>query len=119
MLNKDQPIYEYQNTKLTVNDQTWLGGIAGLRNLERRRNEDMPKLDRLLFHQLWLGLIDPGPNYDNPKDAATRAMRYSALLVEWLWTMVDRERARVRDVVHQLLAETNIALGGSIGSRED
>ena len=104
MLNEDLPIYEYQNTKLTVNDQTWIGGIAGLRNLERRRAEDMPTSDRLLFHQLQLGLIDPRPNYDNPKDAATRAMRYLALLVERMWTMVDRERARVHDVVHQVVA---------------
>ena len=105
LLNEDLPIYEYQNTELTVNDQTWIGGIAGLRNLERRRNEDMPTSDWLLFHQLQLGLIDPRPNYDNPKDAATRAMRYSALLVERLWTMMDRERARVRDVIHQHLTE--------------
>ena len=104
MLNEDLPIYEYQNTELTVNDQTWIGGIAGLRNLEQRRAEDMPTSDRLLFHQLWLGLIDPRPNYNNPKDAATRAMRYSALLVERMWTMVDRESARVHDVVHQLVA---------------
>ena len=46
LLNKDLPIYEYQNTKLTVNNQTWIGGIAGLRNLEWRRNE------------CWSGLID-------------------------------------------------------------
>ena len=105
LLNEDLPIYEYQNTELTVNDQTWIGGIAGLRNLERRRNKDPPTSDRLLFHQLWLGLIDPRPNYDNPKDAATRAMRCSALLVERLWTMVDRECARVRNVVPQCLAE--------------
>ena len=105
LLNEDLPIYEYQNTELTVNDQTWIGGIAGLHNLERRRNEDMPTSDRLLFHQLWLGMIDPRPNYDNPKDAATRAMRYSALLVERLWTMVDSERARVRNVVHQHVTE--------------
>ena len=104
LFNEDQPIYEYQNTELTVNDQTWLGSIAGLCNLERRRNADMPMSDRLLFHQLRLGLIDPRPNYNNPKDAATRVMRYLALLVEWLWTMVNRERARVRDVVHQLVA---------------
>ena len=104
MLNEDLPIYKYQNTELTVNNQTWIGGIAGLRNLERRRNEDMPISDWLLFHQLQLGLIDPRPNYNNPKDAATRAMRYSALLVEHLWTLVDRERTRVRDVVHQLVA---------------
>ena len=104
MLNKDLPIYEYQNTELTVNDQTWIGGIAGLRNLEQRRNEDMPTSDWPLFHQLQLGSIDTRPNYDNPKDAATRAMRYSALLVERLWTMVDRECARVCDVVHQLVA---------------
>ena len=105
LLNEDLPIYEYQNTELTVNNQTWLGGIAGLRNLERRRSEDMPTSDQLLFHQLRLGLDDPRPNYDNPKDAATRAMRYSALLVECLWTMVDRECARVRDVHPQCLAE--------------
>ena len=98
MLNEDLPIYEYQNTELTINDQTWIGGIAGLCNLERRRNEDMPTSDWLLFHQLCLGLIDPRPHYDNPKDVATRAMRYSALLVERLWTMVDRERARVHHV---------------------
>ena len=104
LLNEDLPIYKYQNTELTVNNQTWIGGIAGLRNLERRRNEDMPISDWLLFHQLQLGLIDPRPNYNNPKDAATRAMRYSALLVEHLWTLVDRERTRVRDVVHQLVA---------------
>ena len=104
MLNKDLPIYEYQNTELTVNDQTWIGGIAGLCSLERRRNEDMPTSNRLLFHQLRLGLIDPRPNYDNPKDVATRAMRYSASLVERMWTMVDRERARVCDVVHQRVA---------------
>ena len=65
----------------------------------------MPTLHRLLFHQLQLGLIDPRPNYNNPKDAATRAMRYSALLVEHLWTMMDRERARVRNVIHQHLTE--------------
>ena len=104
MLNKDLPIYKYQNTELTVNDQTWIGGIAALQNLEQRRAEDMPTSDRLLFHQLWLGLIHPRPNYDNPKDVATRAMQYSALLVECMWTMVDRERARVCDVVHQLVA---------------
>ena len=104
LLNEDLPIYEYQNTKLTVNDQTWIGGIAGLCNLERRQAEDMPTSGRLLFHQLQLGLINPRPNYNNPKDVATRAMRYSALLVECMWTMVDREHARVRDVVHQLVA---------------
>ena len=104
LLNEDLPIYKYQNTELMVNDQTWIGGIAGLCNLERRQNEDMPTSNRLLFHQLRLGLVDPRPNYNNPKDVATRVMRYSALLVERMWTMVDRERARVHDVVHQLVA---------------
>ena len=102
LLNKDLPTYKYQNTELTINDQMWIGGIAGLRNLEQRRAEDVLTSDKLLFHQLRLGLVDPRPNYDNPKDVATRVMRYSALLVEHMWTMVDREHARVRDVVHQL-----------------
>ena len=104
LLNEDLPIYEYQSTELTVNNQTWIGGIAGLRNLEWRRSKDMPTSDRLLFHQLRLGLINPRPNYNNPKDAATRAMRYLALLVEYMWTMVDRESARAHNVVHQLVA---------------
>ena len=52
MLNEDLPIYEYQNTDLTVNDQMWIGGIAGLHNLERRQAEDMPTSDRLLFRML-------------------------------------------------------------------
>jgi hypothetical protein len=82
LLNEELPIYEYQNTELTNNNQTWIGGIAGLRNLERRRAEDMPVSDRILFQQLQMGLIDPRPNFDPPKDAATRAMRYSAFLVE-------------------------------------
>ena len=64
----------------------------------------MPTSDWLLFHQLRLGLINPRPSYDNPKDVATRAMRYSALLVKRMWTMVDRERARVHDVVYQRVA---------------
>ena len=64
----------------------------------------MPTLDRLLFHLLQLGLIDPRPSYDNPKDTVTRAMQYLALLVKRMWTMVDREHARVRNVVHQRIA---------------
>ena len=74
LLNEDLLIYEYQNAELTVNDQTWIGGIAGLHNLEQRRNEDLPISDRLLFHQLRLGLINPRPSFNNPKDTATRAM---------------------------------------------
>ena len=50
-----------------------------------------------------MGLIDPHPNYDLPMDAATRAMQYSAMLVERMWTMVDEERARVCDVVYHHL----------------
>ena len=105
LLNKDLPIYKYQNTKLIVNNQTWIGGISNLRNLERRRNKHMLTSDCLLLRQLHLGLINPRPNYNNPKDAATRVMRHLALLVEQLWTMVDREHTRVHNVHPQCLAE--------------
>ena len=76
LLNKEVPFYRYQNTALTNNDQIWTGGIAGLCNLERRRNKDMPSTDRILFQQLQMGLIDPCPQYNLPMDAATRSMRY-------------------------------------------
>ena len=35
------------------------------------------------------------PNYDVPMDAATRASRYSAVLVERMWTMLEEEKTRV------------------------
>ena len=95
MLSEDTLIYGFQNFELTNNDQVWTGGIAGLRNLERRRELDLLTTNRVLFHQLCMELIDPRPNYDPPMDAATRVMRYSAMLVERMWSMVDEECARV------------------------
>ena len=59
--------------------------------------------DRVLFNQLWMGFIDPCPNFDLPMDAATRVMRYSAILVERMWAMVDEERSRVGPVTVPLL----------------
>ena len=92
-----------QNLDLTNNDQIWTGGIAGLWNLERRRGRDFLASDRVLFNQLRLGFIDLRPNFDPPMDAATRAMRYSAILVERMWTMVDEERSRVGPAMVPLL----------------
>ena len=34
-------------------------------------------------------------NYDIPMDAATRASRYSAVLVERMWTMLEEEKTKV------------------------
>lgn len=100
LLSEGTPIYRYQNLELTNNDQIWSGGIAGLHNLERRREVNMPATDRVLFHQLYTGLIDLCPNYHLPMDAAMRVMRYSAMLVERMWPMVEREQQRVHNFVH-------------------
>ena len=81
MLSEDHPVYMSQNLDLTNNDQIWTGGIAGLCNLERR-GRDFSATDRVLFNQLQMGFIDLHPNFDPPMDAATRAMRCSAILVE-------------------------------------
>ena len=70
LLNKDLPIYEYQNTKLTVNDQTWIGGIAGLCNLERRRSHQanltaLGRFQEKTVSSSWfLGVLPEG---ENPK----------------------------------------------------
>ena len=45
--------------------------------------------------KLRMGFIDLHPNFDPPMDAATRAMQYSAMVVERMWSMVDEECARV------------------------
>ena len=92
-----------QNLDLMNNNQIWTGGITGLQNLERRRGRDFSATDRVLFNQLRMGFIDPHPNFDPPMDAATRVMRYSAILAEWMWTMVDEECSRVGPATVPLL----------------
>ena len=68
-----------------------------------RRGCDFSATDGVLFNQLRMGFIDPCPNFDLPMDAATRAMRYSAMVVERMWTMVDEEHSRVGPVTVPLL----------------
>ena len=63
----------------------------------------MSATDRVLFNQLRMGFIDLRPNLDPPIDATTRVMRYSAILVEQMWTMVDKERSRVGPAMVPLL----------------
>ena len=103
MLSEDHLVYLSQNLDLTNNDQIWTGSIAGLRNLERRRGQDFSASNRVLFNQLQMGFIDLCPNFDPPMDATTRVMRYSAILVEWMWTMVDEEHSRVGPATVPLL----------------
>lgn len=51
--------------------------------------------NHILFQQLWMGLVDPHPDFDPPMDATTWVIRYSATLVEMMWTMVEREHKMV------------------------
>lgn len=88
--------YNVHNPELTLNDQGWTGAIAGNRHLEGRRNLDMDRSDHILFEMLWSGMTNPRPNVDAPCDASTLAIRYSSVMVERMWSMVDRSNARVR-----------------------
>ena len=49
---------------------------------------------RVLFHLLNRGLLDQEV-MDRPSDGATRVMRYSAAMGEWLWRLIDGNIAQV------------------------
>ena len=49
---------------------------------------------RVLFHLLYQGLLDQEV-MDRPRDGATRVMRYSAVMGEWLWRLINGNIAQV------------------------
>ena len=55
---------------------------------------DMGPDDQAMYEFLSWGIWDPRP-CDRPWDSSTRSIRYSAILADRLWNMIEDERARV------------------------
>ena len=79
-----------------MDDQLWHQAISSVRYIEEFhrgvRSEDGSNLH--LFNLIRRGLVDPEQE-DKMSEATTRAMRYTAIVGERLWAMVEGERARV------------------------
>ena len=83
---------------MVLDDQIFGMSVIAQHLLESRREilaSDRVEDDaRVLFHLLNHGLLDQEV-MDIPRDGATRAMRYSAVMGERLWRLIDGNIAQV------------------------
>ena len=85
-------------TSMVLDDQVFRLSVITQHWLETRREiltaggvEDDARAPPHLLNQ---GLLDQEV-MDRPRDGATRAMRYSAAMGEWLWRLIDGNIAQV------------------------
>ena len=101
----NSPNYRLEfSSGLVMDDTLWQQAIGVERHFIEHRlarvtswSHDEQRLSRLLH----MGVQD-ARGEDRPMDASTRSMRYSAVLADRLWSMVEAERDRVRIDVIQL-----------------
>ena len=85
-------------TSMVLDDQIFSMSIVAQHHLETRREiltaKGVDDDTRVLFHLLNCGLLDQEV-MDRLRDGATRAMRYSAVMGERLWRLIDGNIAQV------------------------
>ena len=83
---------------MVLDDQIFGMSVVAQHHLELRReiltSDRVEENTRVLFHLLNCGLLDQEV-MDRPRDGATRAMRYSTAMGEWLWRLIDGNVAQV------------------------
>ena len=79
-------------TSMVLDDQVFGLSIVAQHRLEVRREiltaDGVDEDTKFLFHLLNQGLLDQ-KIMDRLQDSATRVMRYSAAMGEWLWRLID------------------------------
>jgi hypothetical protein len=79
----------------SLDDMLWVQAMNSYRYLEQVwRRQSAPDNEFVLFHMLHRGLVDT-PQRDRAFPMATRSMRYTAIVGERLWALIERERQRV------------------------
>ena len=82
----------------TVNDEMWHHALMTMAHLESEVRPDLQNQrpeEWVLYQLICRGVIDQDDNWDKVFCPATRAMRYSASLVDLLWVKINQERERV------------------------
>jgi len=81
-----------------LDDQLWVLAMSSARYCDEvRRGIDKLKRtadDHVLWRMIRQGVLDHSDS-DKRWDSSTRAMRHSAIIGDWLWSLLDRERDRV------------------------
>ena len=83
---------------MVLDDQLFCLTIVAQHCLETKREtilvDGVNQDTKVLFHLLNQGLLDQEV-MDRLRDGATRVMRYSAVMGEWLWRLIDGKIAQV------------------------
>jgi hypothetical protein len=80
----------------SLDDMIWHQAMTSFRNqaeFHHIRSNQTPN-EHVLFELVTRGLHD-GTNLDNPWPSSMRSMRYTAVMVDCLWSIVEREQVRV------------------------
>ena len=99
---------------LVFDDLVWHQSIVSLERLQTFRGGLRADPDDAVFWQLLMrGVLDMEPE-ERPTDASTRAVRYSAVMGDRLWAMVQGERLRVcRLRSYGLIFTNHLDIGGT------
>ena len=79
----------------TIDDEMWYHALITMAHLESEVRPDLQnqRLEEWVMYQLIRrGVINQDDNRDKVFQPATRAMRYSASLVDLLWVKINQER---------------------------
>ena len=82
---------------LILDDRLWQQSIGIERHFDSVRSAQAwpwTHDERSLVDTIWMGIHDLGPEHRS-NDTLVRAMRYSAVLADRLWSMAEIERLRV------------------------
>ena len=83
---------------LILDDRLWQQSIGVARHFSSVRNpgaRDWTHNERSLADMMYMGLLDLNSEHRS-NDASSRAMRFSSILADRLWSMIEKERSRVR-----------------------
>jgi hypothetical protein len=80
----------------TLDDRLWHQALVTNRFMTERRGFGVrrPDEERALFHLIEDGIVDAS-ELDNPMPSSTRSMRYTAVMADRLWSIIEREKKRV------------------------
>ena len=86
--------YHHWVTGVTLDDQLWHQALVMDRVLELLHSSEQGPNNAMMWMLLHRGIVDASV-MDKPWDGSTQSMRYSAMLMGWLWGLLAGERTRV------------------------
>ena len=86
--------YHHWVAGVSLDNQLWHQALVMDRILESLRSSEQGPNDMMMWTLLRRGIVDANI-VDKPWDRSTQSMKYSAVLVGWLWGLLAGERTRV------------------------